>query len=392
MEIFYERYADTTFRFADGRTLKVCHIFLAAKSTVFDQIFKESSGEKIIDVQDYDCTTFKLFMDCSMGFQECTVSDALLILPIAWKYEVQTLIKSCIGVLTPSKLNEDVCLALNVALQCHCVVLIDKLIVFLNEKNCFYQLLDEAKYFMLLEPEAMYELLNHVEMDSYILENVFKWANNYLKKKQILMDVKSFFIEYDHNIIKHLKLTCFETTNAIFKFNKSDLGKNFFTSEEFLTHIETEGYKKGESAWCKIKAGDTLIEKLIVKDVILTKNFATIIWISRNTVVCYDSFENKQSRLILISICCDLDGVETPCTEWGENSLFVKRNDTGYNFKILCKAANTHIIRNINVEIKFKFYCDCRILKSSPDNFTTPEANGKNLCFVKSVNVKHQKL
>lgn len=391
MEVFYETYADVTFRFGDGRTIKANSVFLAAKSTAFNQLFKNSPSKRDIDIQDYDFSTFKLFLDCLMEFQECTAIDALLIFPIAWKYEIKRLIKKCVDVLKPVDLDENFCLALNMALVCQCSELIDILLGFLEKRNYFYRLLDEEKYCLLLEPESLKKLMSNVVVDSCILGNVFKWAHNYMKKNQKnFADVKTFFEA--HDIAKYVKLYYFESIDSVLKFTYSDFGKSFFTPEQYWAYEVAIGFGKGKSAWFKIKAGEKIVEQLTIKNVALMTNFKTLIRIVRNKIVTYDYFDNENVKVINVDISFDLNDAENKVTrtKWWETPKNIKKQ--GIYFSPEISRSSTNTICNVNMKVIVTFNFDMRILKSSPKNYTPTETNDEDLYYFKEVDVLYEKL
>lgn len=317
-----------------------------------------------------------------MGFQECSVIDALLIFPIAWKYETKNLIKKCIEILRPTELNENVCLTLNMASFCQCKKLIEVLLEFLDDKYYQYKLLDEEKYYLLLEPESVFEFLNNFYLDSYMLKNIFKWADNYLKTHQKSVDIKTFFAEY--NIVDIISLESFETIGSIYDFNKSELGKGFFTPEECWAFVEENGYEAGKSAWFKIKAGETLIEKFKIRDVTLFENSITKISIRRNQIVLYDY--DLSSKFLEITVSCyDYNfSIGRISQIFSENKESFRLFESLYDFLIKRKEKILSS-RSITIEVKFTFHGDCRILKQSPNNYEPVDKNDEGLYFIKSV-------
>lgn len=386
-ESFYEINANSTFRFSDGTTLKICSGYLASQRSILHQLVISSTPENIVDIQDCDLNTFRLFLDCLMGFQECTVIDALMIFPIAWKYEAETLIEKCIEILKPTDLNENVCLTLNLALFCQCRKLTDILLKFLVKNQDFLnKFLDQEPCRLLLEPESVKELLNiiyKVEMDSCVVINVFKWADSYLKKKgNRTMDLKSFFKK--HGIIDFLELKWFETSGAISDFNNSELGKGFFSPEECWNHFESSSFKIGKSAWFEIKAGDTLTEKFLIKDLSFFQNSVTQVTIfSNNRINYHDVGDVFEIRISADSSCPDFDVIAD--VKFG---IFC---DFCYFFKVMWRTNNC-TVRGIDVELMFTFNGDGRILKQTPEDNSSVVRNQKDLYFFEKVQINQKEL
>lgn len=323
-----------------------------------------------------------------MEFQECSIADALIIFPIAWKHQITKLMKKCTDVLRFTDLNKNVCVTLNMACSCGCRELFNNILIqFLFRKNFTYKLLDEEEYYSLLEPKSMKALLNLTGMDSYIIGNVFKWADSYLKKHEKSMDIKNFLEE--HELVPHLKLENFETISAVVNFHNSELGKGFFTYQELWSHVENLNFKNRESSWCKIKAGEILTEKFVIEDLTLFENSVTTIFINRNPVVLYDYFPDRSAVVLTVDISCN----DYRHSSWISDYTFYEYSpDTEfvphflYYLKILRKKY-TCSVEKIIVEVKFKFHVDGRILKQSPDTFKPIEKNDGDLCFVNSVGI-----
>lgn len=391
-EVFYKAYADGTFRFDDGQTISINRCSLAAKSSVFDQLFRNSSPKFVIDIKDYDSTIFKLFLDCLMDFKKYTTTDVLLIFPIAVKYEAKSFIKSCIDILKPSTLNDDTCMILNMALICDCDELADMMTGFLDKKNLIYKLLDEEKYYFSLEPKSMDKLLSKIYVDSYVLMNVIKWADNYLRMNQKRrVDTKQFLKK--HNIFRYLSLECFETTSSIFEFNKTELGKNFFSSQECWLHVGEFGFKPRESAWFKIKAGEQITEKFLVKQVPLFQNRITEIRFFRNPLICFDFIESDTIHATDVELSYNLKHIGNQFCKhnFWDPLKYILGKYIFYRLKIFHNSASC--IQDIEIDLRYTFNFDFRILKTSPkDNLVPCKVNERNLYFVKSVEtIVHEK-
>lgn len=279
------------FQFNDGKTIKFNRAFLAAESDVLHKKFMESSRGEMIEITDCDYTTFKLFLDCLTGFQKCSVLDALLIFPIAWKYQTNKFIKKCVNILKPTCLDENACLTLNLAAFCKCDALMDEMIDFLNVNKPIYKILDDKKYLYLLEPESMAILLKDLKMDSCVLKNIFEWADYYLKKTNKNTDLKDFFKE--HKIIDKLTLSCFETSESLFDFMESSIGEDLFNLSDCWNHIKKIGHDHKKCKWEQVKIQENEVGKRIkevfeIYNVPFLEDHVTVIRIKRNPVVFYD--------------------------------------------------------------------------------------------------------
>lgn len=208
-DLFYNRFADTTLEFFDGQTLKVSSAFLIEKSSVFDKILR--SLPFVIGCK---FEAFKLFLDCLMEFQDCSVDDALQIFPIAYEFKVGKLIEKCKNILRPAELNVYISLTLNMAVSVKCEELVGAIINFLLEKGRIFFLFSERSYYFLLSPGSVRELLSHFEIDSFIMKKIFDWAEHYLKAHDEPVDLKAFFTK--HRIMEKLAVACFETMGVKF--------------------------------------------------------------------------------------------------------------------------------------------------------------------------------
>lgn len=362
-EIFYERLADKIFTFSDGKTLKVNKTLLSIESSIFEQLF--SASEDLVSIDDFDLSTFKLFLDCLLGFQDFSVEDALLIFPIAWKYETQELIDKCLEILKPTVLNENVCLSLNIALFYKCDKLFHLVLKFLYERELIFKLLDEQLYCEYLEPESMLEILKLVELDSYMLINVINWGKHYLKKRKKLLTLKEFFTQ--EKIIDFVNFSCFETAASFLDFSKTKIGKEFFTDTDFRMYVEEYGYDDRKIKWVKVKAGEILTEKFIIKSFGLSKKYVTKLKFHRNKLVFFDVVDLKDNVLASYEIV----GKLLECHQEGDNVAFRRRFSFMSNRKLCCcfKSFQTlDIVSDVEVEVKINFNYDCRICLSTPKN------------------------
>lgn len=393
-QIFYRDFADGTFRFKDGKIIRANKGILSSKSEILHKLITDSS-DGIIDIPEYDKEDFELFLDCLMGFKKCDFNDALKILPIAMKYETKKLIDKCSAVLTPTPtlLDKKITLALNLVASDK--TLVAPILKFLKENRLLYKFMEDEEYFLSLEPEAMYAVLDEMPVDSVILKNVFKWGEAYLKKRNEKIDLKSFFAK--HNIDDCLDLSCFESAKCYFDFNKSDIGKNFFTFIDEYDYVKFVKYDPRRSEWVKIKAGETLTEELTVLNVAHLSDHTTKIVILENKIIFYDFPEDETSIMVTYDYSYYFENFEGGevlkyngvCQKFDFINESSPLNGSPTILKINFKK---NVVSSLIIKIEYNFKYDCRILKTSPKYFDNVKFKPRNkLFFTLSVKVRHEK-
>lgn len=388
-QYFYENGADATLHFQNGESIPVNRHLLAFHSQRFTDIFFNPTPKSDISIIDFDPKSFKKFLDCLLGFDDYSVSNALIIYPIAFKYNVDSSLKGCLKVLQPpnhsNEMNENVILILNLALLYDCDSLIDGIMMFLRNKFGILNLFERDDYFMLLEPSSMTKVLNCIVMRSYFLEKVYKWAENYLKKQNVPVDTTRSFLE-KNRILPLNSLNIFESVQAIFEFHENISRKKLYTSDEILYYLKGNVLKRlwrfpNKSQWVKINKGDIFEEKINFKKFLslATSNVrdATLkIW--RNEMIFDDlgkftelKLENK--RVIVhyewyYSYIDETHGNFDSCNELNSRIYLC----TGYSGCIGRKSYCEYKFLNFkhrisSVNVKYTFNVDCRILKTSLD-------------------------
>ena len=339
-------------------------------------------------IKNYDKTSFKLFLDCLIGFQNCTTTDVFLIFPIAWTFEAEELIKKCIEVLTPTVLNENVCLALNMSLSCKCEELSKIEFDFLLKKKLLYKVLDDEKLCFLLELEAMELMLEHVEMDSYILQNVLKWGEQYLKKNNKRGGLRNFFTQ--QLLISYLDISLFETTKAFLEFDESRLGKKFYTDKEVRKWVLEKEPDTRKCGWFLIKAGESLVEKIKIENVGYRSDCQIICNFFQNPVIFHE-FPEDETKMFCFNYSLNFadsrSEVITKSILAGPKHIF-KRHVFSSKINIDRKKNG---VSDLEVEIKYTFYFDCRILKKSSRCFIPMDNDKHNLYFTRIVTIKLEK-
>lgn len=323
-----------------------------------------------------------------MQFRKCTFQDGLKILPIAIKYETKELIDDCISILTPKMLNTNASLALN--LSASCKPLLQPILNFFKKERFFNKFMNTDECFLLLEPKTMAILLNYVTIDSVILRNIFKWAEEYMKNHNEQSDLKSFLMK--HGIGHRLTISCFESTKCFFDFFESPLGKNFFGDDVFKSFIKNGGFEHSDSKWFNVEAGQTITEKLILPNVVHVSNYYTKINFRENNVVFYE-FPNDESVEMIRCVysynfdqCKDSEvfNESKQCTLKNILTIPVPSTELDINLK-------RNIVGDLKIKIIYGFKYGGRILKLTPKNFQPDIDSIDRLFFTSSVEVSYLK-
>lgn len=256
-ELFYDSNSGCKFKFNDGKTIDFEKKFLCwfTESPVIYQMTFGPLGEDIIEIKDFDHDTFKLFLDCALGFVDLTSENAVEIFPVACKYFAMNCIEKCIEVLKPQELSENVCHALNMSLfydQPKLLSVIKEFLVtgktkgtddifrnrFLNnnKKDLFiHELIKNEKLLFLLSTDSLLEVIKLIDMDSCLFNAIISWCSNYLKDNNKPENIKSLIEKL--GIMSHINIKLFESADLLFEFTKTDLGKIFFTTEQICEYF-----------------------------------------------------------------------------------------------------------------------------------------------------------
>lgn len=392
-KVFYELFADGTFKFSDGETLKVNMALLIIESSVFQQLFNASSPGYVVNIEDFDLATFKLYLDCLLEFQEFSAEEALLIFPVTWKYETEQLTNKCLEILKPSALNENVCLSLNIGLFYKCKKLIKSVLDFLVDKNRIYQLLDEESYRDHLEPESLLKLLKRINvLDSCVLTNIIAWGRRYLEKRNKNSTLKEFFIE--KNINHYFDLVCFKTAGSFLQFSKSEIGKEFFNESDFLIYVQRFGYDARPINWVKVKKGENFVEKFIIKKVFFMRGYVAELKLKRHPVIFFDTPDEEEEILAIYNVVGKLlDSGEENKVGFRMRTAERRYTALRVNAQCVCHSLPMQdIMSDVEVEIKISFKYDCKIFKSLPNESIYVDANReKDWFFFHSAEIIYEK-
>lgn len=381
------------FKFKNGDAIKCNRYLLASKHlTFYKLLFDGELQPEKIKIKDFDSQSFKLFLDCLIGIKKCSQTDLAVILPIAFKYQIDEFIQKWLKLFKPSKLelNAYLCDLLNSAFQFKCDSLVDSILEFLRKDCRIYKLLETQNLCLLLEPDSMRILLNFVQMDSYMYKILFSWAKHYLKINNIKdMWFKGFFAK--HKMFHFISLENFETPQSIFAFNEDPLTKKFFTNKEILDYLSKTVYSKKKSQWVKMGKGESFEEVLTTGTLYLAKNCSLQFDIHRNNVVFYEWPVDDITSPIDYVVSWRLLDVKNNNSAILRFKIF-HENDLIKSLKMaylaLCvQESGEEFILN-EIKINYTFNVDCRILKTSADFqmlFSVPEKNDDVLFFTNSI-------
>lgn len=347
---------------------------MGCNSSFFYELFFGENPKNEFHDTDFDSTSFRLFLDCLMGFKPYTDLDSLLIFPIAHKYKTEESLKRCIQALKPKVMNETVCHTLNLALYYNCQELVDAVICFLNEKFDIFSLLENEELYSVLEPITLAKLIENIKLNSSLVISIFKWAGKYIKNKKKSASVVSFLKE--HNIFEKGQKVNFESFEAIFDFLETEEIKDLFAVRKFYSLIKNKiaiddpRRFPDSSKWVTVKKGEQLIEHFKFKDYVrsyLFNDAEVTLQVWRNEMIfmgkddasyvsCKMYTLNNSFPLWMVRtfpICYEKDGkyiyvikIPTPCIP--EKIL--------YTFNVDCRILKTSFDRNLLSEDKTDQY------------------------------------
>lgn len=261
-KLFYED-TDAKFKFLDGKVINFDKKLLCwqSKSPIFYQICFGPLNEDTIEIKDFDHETFEVFLNCVMGFSKLTRENAGEIFPVACKYLMTEFIGNCVSKLRPVEMNEDVCHLLNMAFFYNQPSLRDIVLGFiLNEGSC-YGLLENEKFLYLLSLDSFSELIKWVEFDSCVINAIICWCSHFLKTCNRSESIKELL--YELGLIKHFKITLFESGNLLYEFIDGKFGENnLFSHSEICKYFIDSSDSVGKKCkWLKKSKGEFFTEE-----------------------------------------------------------------------------------------------------------------------------------
>lgn len=356
--MFYETGADTEVRLSDGKAIRFSKAILCynVKNDAFLQMFYGPLQMGVIEFTDFNSMEFKLFLDCLMGFDKLDMEKAIVVFRIAWKYQIEELIENCIKFLEPIEIDENLCEILNFACFYGCKKLLDSTINFIKLNHRYRILLEKEEFSFWLWPDAIRQLLEFVDMDSYLAMAILRWAECYMNENDIKSTLREFL--KNHNIMEKVTPFCFESMIPFIRFLVSPYGKNFFTVNE----IQSFKTKFKDSQWLVKKRNETITENFS-----LVKDFATIDGVSKlvvernNVVICN---EPVKEHLYYCTLTVSADDSKTTFDQniyFGEN--------VSHDFQLKKFAIEIIEVKKwvkiLKLKVKWTFECDCRILVKS---------------------------
>lgn len=365
-EIFYST-ADTTVQFSDGTTIKFNKRLLCSRSNsiILNQLlFGPINEEDTISLNDTDPDIFKLFIDCVMGFQDYTFENSVKIFPLAIKYEIENCINNCITSLTPRKINENLCDALNLAKYYKCQKLLDVIKNFLCHNYDSFKLLEYEEYSTLLTAESMVELVKCLEMDSYLWGALLRWALFFITTNNKTCTVVDLFQEI--GIMKSINLNTFESSKLLSEFGDSEIGLYFYPNDDISRRLkEMKRSLPKKCKWVKIEEGQSIVEKFQIQRRLLSQKKLSLS-IDRNKAVFYNIIfynqpvsDHKNQEMMSCEITVSGNSNNNYEKSFNYDSFNQKFSPRGHS--IVTSDKN----ETIRVTIKWTFNFNCRILFTS---------------------------
>lgn len=271
----------------------------------------------------------------------------------------------------------------NLANFYQCKKLADEIKRFLYKKQRFRVLLEKEEYSFLLTLESFKVVLDLVEesngesMDSYLLDCLFKWAENYIKTNypDEPITIKEFIQET--GLDRYISENVFETSESVARFCESRLGRDYFSAVEVTNFFRNKHLKHRNSRWFIINKGETFREHFQVL-IPLYENQESKMEFFKGKAVFYDGPEDYDPDEILV--VCNVEMVRV-----GTKKLTFKftrktwMDSRGIDISYGSSYVNGPV--HLSIVIKWTFRYHCRILKMSHE----PNDNSfADLYFTKS--------
>lgn len=359
MEVFYGPSANCAIQFENGNCLRFNKDVLYGCNDRLYAVLNEHLQNGIIKIDDIDSSTFKLFLDCILNFQEYTFDNAIKIFPVAWKYKIENCINSCVEALAPSSVNENLCDTLNLAKYYNCQKLLDRIKKFLSDSYDSYKLLEYEEYSNLLTAESMVELIKCIDLDSLLWSSFLKWADFYILTNDRPGGVESLLEEL--GIMKLISWNVFESHTGLARFLRSNIGLHFYEDDLVKILREKKRTMPKYSKWIKVEEGQSFTETFVVRRRLLSPR-KLMFSMNRNKVLFYNQPKVEVENPRMMS--CEID--INPGNETHSNDFFIE------SFKLkMDPSERTHTLvvndKNevLRVTVKWTFYYNCRILLTS---------------------------
>ena len=197
---------------------------------------------------------------------------------------------------------------------------------------------------------------------------VFNWGKSYLARNNKQTNLKDFFEET--GISPFITIFSFETIQASADFMECELGAGYFTQADMINYIKANRNPSDNrtASWFDVKAGDFQMEKLLIRNVSFFANHILKLKFRMQGIVFFEFSQRPDGKLCDFEYYCKI-----------RKAMDIKKNNTGvienrqvgfrtfyYKWDI---DAGINIVSDIEIDVKYMFHVDCRMLKCSPGNF-----------------------
>lgn len=320
-QLFYKLAADVTFIFENGERIDANKTILAMHSIVFQQMFFGKLKEKDhIGIRDIKRQHFQLFLDCLMDFESVDSNVALVVYPIADKYDVQHLKSKCENCLLKSEITENVASILDLGVIYNSDLLIESCVDMIRRRGVENYFSDPNHYY-LLTSRSVEVLLKYFPSHKLFMHLfLFDWARNYIKENGILTNLREFLEET--KIWPKISVDGFSMVDLI-NYYRQDNIRDLYAENERISNFQKICSQKlnitVESSMRKLTKGDEITEyyqldKINDMDMIrlliymngrapIKKDRKYREHITCKVVISYKDIENKDRELFCRSEC-----------------------------------------------------------------------------------------
>lgn len=374
--MFYDVHADTKVRLADGKILRFSKYLLCSftKSPVLHQLFFGNLRDEVTDILDVNCDTFKLFLDCLMNFAPYTKENSMQIFPVAWKYQVDECLNKIVEALTPTDMSITICEILNMAKFYQCDRLVLEVERFLCKRHRYRILMEKEEYSSRLSIDSFKAMLSMIDYrngerdDSYVLDCIFKWAEDHVKVNHPNQEInlKEFLEKNKFDI--YINPGIFETTGSMIRFCESRFGDHF-TGRNIAFLMQNVFVEHKESQWVIVNAGESITERFSVYIPFFKRKFSSV-EIERGSCIFYDGPEEEDEDQNIVTLTVVVE-------EKNKEIDFQLTSETWplYELIIMNIPSNENKAKSIHISITWAFKYDCRILKISHSSYDGGDDN-----------------
>lgn len=361
--------------------------YLQAKSpAVYEMLFNPPKSEKdVIEVSDIDSDTFRLFLNCVMGFTQYDFENAVSIFPVVWKLQIEKSIQDCINVLDPREMmDENVSYCLNMATSFKCEALVKKIVDYIYYTYNPYRFLENDAYCLWLEPDSLVEIIKKMEyLDTLTMDIVLNWGNNYVKKNQKFDSVKLLFEAFHIDLYLKRSVEIFGVPQTV-PWARGFL-KDIFDYNSMIEMLSvTKSYEFNYSNWKRITKQDSLTEEMVIKSPNCKASVRLSYRISTNYVVYYELPNNTKMEGDVFTTVVSVDGeaIKKSAAVYIKDNKKINRYIEKY-YTTSFSIQGNHVNDAFTLKIKYRFLRDCRILLTNRPG----DEDKKKLYFTKDVNL-----